>query len=298
MTRPVRIGAVLVGVYVVVAAATASWAPGRLRPLFDGFGSHPGQYNWVNPPREFAAGNQPPQDAELVIDFDATGSKQSSAGPGDGQIAASLPPGALAGHQPDTEAALRLTPLDPSTLGPLPAGLRPESNAYRVDIAYQPSGTKVVALDTPGSIGLIAAAPTDTLLYSLDGKAWDTVDGGQALTTGSNGVTGALAATGYYLAAARGAPRSLSGGAGSGGGGGKVVLLAAVGVGTLLAAGLLVGRRRPPTPARGRPAPGRPRGSRRPPSGQRAAPAKGGKGGGKGKGGRGKGGKGPTPRRR
>ena len=57
---PARLGAALVALYVVMAAATATWAPGRLRPLFDGFGSHPGQYNWVNPPREYVDGNAPP----------------------------------------------------------------------------------------------------------------------------------------------------------------------------------------------------------------------------------------------
>lgn len=281
MTRPVRIGGVLVAVYIAVAAATASWAPGRLRPLFDGFGSHPGQYNWVNPPREFAAGNQRPEDVETLLEFDASGSKQSSAGPGDGQIAVTLQPGALAAHPPDTEAALTLTPEDASTLGALPAGLRPESNAYRVGIVYEPSGTKVTSLDKPSSIGLIAAAPTDTLLYSADGTSWETVEG-QPLTTGANGITGSFAATGYYLAASKGALRALSGGPGSGGGGATVLVLVAVGVVTLVVAWLLVGRRRPTTPARGRVAPG-----------QRAGP-KGGKGGG----GKGKGGKGPTPRRK
>lgn len=47
-------------------------ALGRLRPLFDGFGSHPGLYNWVKPPKEFAEGNRPPDTGQARIAFGGT----------------------------------------------------------------------------------------------------------------------------------------------------------------------------------------------------------------------------------
>lgn len=241
MTRSARVGALLVAVYVVVAAATTTWAPGRIRPLFDGFGSHPGQYNWVNPPREFAEGNQKPESAEAEVAFDAAGSLAASAGPGDGQVAVAMEPGTLAAHPSDTTAMLTLTPVDPGTLGPLPAGLRPEGNAYRVDIAYE-SGDPVIALEKPGSVGLTSAAPAGTLLYSLDGRSWESRQGTPLAT--NNGITGPFAATGYYLAAAEGAPRAIGGGAGSGSGG-TVVLVVAVLVVPVAFAWLLLSRRRP-----------------------------------------------------
>lgn len=292
MTRTTRIGAVLAALYLAVAAATTSWAPGRVRPLYDGFGSHPGQYNWVSPPREFAEGNQRPESAEGEISFEAAASLPASAGPNDGQALAALPPGSVAAHPPDTRATVTLTPLDAATLGPLPAGLRPEGNAYRVDIAYS-SGAKVVALEKPGTVGLTSVVPADTLLYSLDGKAWETTTG-KALATG-NGVSGPLAATGHYLAAAKGPLRAA--GSGPVSGATVFIIVAALAVPAALAVVLL---RRRPAPGRGaKAAGGRPRAGT---AGGRA-PGKGGGGpapGGKGTAARtpkGKGGPGAKPRR-
>lgn len=246
----------LVALYLVVAAATTSWAPGRLRPLFDGFGSHPGQYNWVSPPREFAEGNQKPESASGDLRFDGAGSTAMSTGPGDGQATVSLAPGVVAPHPPDTEGAVSLTPVDPAKLGPLPAGLRPEGNAYRVEIEYA-SGLKVVALATPGTIGLTSAAPADTLLYSAAGTTWETL-AGQPLPT-NNGITGPLAATGYYLAAAKGALREAGSSSSGSSPGGKVVLIIVGALAVPAALAWLLRSRRRPAPSRARPAGGRAR---------------------------------------
>ncbi|HEX2699532.1 MAG TPA: hypothetical protein VHM89_04925 [Acidimicrobiales bacterium] len=255
MTRTARWGAVLVALYLLAAAATTGWAPGRLRPLFDGFGSHPGQYNWVNPPREFAEGNQRPEPSEGEIRFDTVGSEPVSTGPNDGQALVALEPGIVAPHPPDASAKVTLTPVDPGKLGSLPAGLRPEGNAYRIEITYA-SGLKVVALEKPGTVGLTSAAPADTLLYSRDGQAWQAL-GGELLPT-NNGLTGPLAATGYYLAAAKGAPRQAGGGGGSGSAG-TVALVVAIAAVPVALAWLLLARRRQAQGVRGRPGTGRDR---------------------------------------
>lgn len=242
-------GLVLVAVYVATAAATATWAPGRMRPLFDGFGSHPGQYHWVSPPEEFAAGNQPPGSAEIGLAVDDQGSQQISVAPDDGQVLVALTPGALAAHPPDTNATLEVTPVDAGGLGALPAGLRAEGNAYRVDIAYAPSGTKVTALARPGTLGLTSAAPADTLVFSPDGGTWVTRDG-QPLA-GGNGLTGPMEATGYYLAASRGPARPVEA---SSGGANLLLILGAV----IVPIGLLLlrPRRRSPVSPAGRPGAG------------------------------------------
>ena len=257
--------------YLVAATATTWWAPGRLRPLFDGFGSHPGQYNWVDPPREFAEGNVEPESAEGEVRFATAGSEAVSAGPEDGQALVALEPGAVAAHPPDATAKVTLTPVDAGTLGPLPAGLRPEGNAYRVRIAYA-SGLEVVELAKPGTVGLTSAAPADTLLYSRDGKAWQVLTGRPL--SNNNGFIGPLAAAGYYLAAGKGAPRQAGGGGGSGPGGAVALVVAAVAVPATLG-WLFLARRRRPAQARGRrPGAGRP-GAGRPKAGAPGGRAKG-----------------------
>lgn len=269
-----RLGAILLAAYVLVAIATTAWAPGHVRPLFDGFGSHPGQYNWVNPPREFAEGNEEPESATAGIVMEAEGSAAASASPGDGQVLAALPPKALAPHPPDTAGTLRVTPVDASTLAPLPVGLRPEGNAYRVDVRHSPSDTPAT-LAQPGSLGLTSETPATELVFSADGKAWERTTG-TPLPNG-NGITGILEQPGLYLAASEGPARPLA--ASTSDGGAPVVLYVLLAVVPLALGGLLLGRRagqararsakgagarppkRPPTPPGGRkPQAGRPRG--------------------------------------
>ncbi len=274
-----RLGAILLAAYVLVAIATTAWAPGHVRPLFDGFGSHPGQYNWVNPPREFAEGNEEPESATAGIVMEAEGSAAASASPGDGQVLAALPPKALAPHPPDTAGTLRVTPVDASTLAPLPAGLRPEGNAYRVDVRQSPSDTPAT-LAQPGSLGLTSETPATELLFSADGKAWERTTG-TPLPNG-NGITGILEQPGLYLAASEGPARPLAGSTSDGGA--PVVLYVLLAVVPLALGGLLLGRRAGQTRARSakgagarpRNSPPRPPGGRKPQArrSQGKAPAK------------------------
>lgn len=288
-TTTTRLGAAAVALYVVVAAATTMWAPGRLRPLYDGFGSHPGQYNWVNPPKDLAEGNGRPEPAKAEVVLDAAGSEATSVAPSDGQALVALVPGALAVHPPDTKAALSLTPVDAGRLAPLPPGLRAEGNAYMVTIAYAPSGTKVAELAKPGSVGLTSAAPADTLLFSSDGTEWVPKEGRPL--SGDNGLTGPLDAAGYYLAASTAAPRAAGTGSGSGA---TIVLVVAAAAVPVVLAWLFLTRRRPAPPGRGHRGAGRagPRGG-----GPHRPRARGGGGRPSGKGVKPKGGKRPPPRR-
>lgn len=254
MTRTVaRVGIVLAALYVVVAVATVGWAPGRIRPLFDGFGSHPVEYHWVNPPAEFAERNRgSPGASHADIVLGPNGSTEvASAGPRDGQAQVTVDPGGVPPHEGDSAARLTLTPLDAGTLGPLPAGLRPEGNAYQAAIVYEPSKTPLAEVTKPGFVGLMAAAPADILLFSPDGKAWERLEA-RPLPRG-NGVTGAFTRTGYYVPASKGAPRAAAPpeGADEGGSSAGVVVVVVVTLVVVLggaAGALALARRRPPPP--------------------------------------------------
>ena len=271
--RQLVAGAWLVAAYVLAALATSTWAPGGMRPLFDGFGSHPGQYNWVEPPKEFAEGNQAPEKAEAgIVLSGADGSGPASASPPDGQVLATVVPKAVPAHPPDEAATLDLRPVDAGSLAPLPVGLRPEGNAYRIAVTYRPSDTVLEKLEVPGTLGLTSAAPADVLLFSADGTSWERRPA-TPLAQG-NGLTGVLVDTGFYLAASEGPLREAAGG----GGGAPVVLYALAAVVPVALAWLLLGKRsRSGAPAGGRKAPprkgsgagaGKPS-SRRPPGGKR-----------------------------
>jgi hypothetical protein len=260
--RVLRTGVWLVAAYVVVAVATTWWSPGGMRPLFDGFGSHPGEYLWVDPPRQFAEGNRPPEPAQATLRLAADGSAPGTATPPDGQALAQLQSKAVAPHPPDDSARLDLTPVAAGTLGTLPGGLEPQGNAYRIAVTYQPSGTAVDQFGLPGTVGLTSAAPATALLYSADGQTWERKES-TPLARG-NGLTGALEAPGYYLAAGPESAEDDSGGVP------VIVYVLGAAVPLGLAWLLLAGRNRAPANARGgrRPASGP---ARRPPASRPAA---------------------------
>lgn len=257
MSARARAGAWLVAAYVAVAVATTAWAPGAMRPLFDGFGSHPGEYLWVNPPKKYAEGNRPPERASTTVRLAADGSAPGSASPPDGQVLAQLSPLSIAAHQPDESARVDVEPVDAGTLAPLPAGLRAGGNAYRITFTYLPSGTAVDGLAVPGRVGLTAAEPTSALLFSADGSAWERRDA--AVLPQGNGLTGELKGPGFYLAAAEGSADDDSGG-------GVPLVVYVLGAAVALGLGALALARRNRTTAAaarsGRPTSGRPGGTK------------------------------------
>ena len=197
-------GAGLAVVYVVVALATGWLAGGPARPLFDGFAPPP-NYNWVNPPPGADRRGPKPTAATADAPLSAGGSAPAPAATSDGQATATVEAGAVGARPPESGVRLQVTPLDPATLGPLPAGLRPESNAYQVTVTVLPSGAAVDALARPGTIALTAAAPASALLYSRDGTSW-TETAARPFGT-DHGLFAELNGPGYYLAVSRKAPR-------------------------------------------------------------------------------------------
>lgn len=252
-----RLGAVAAGLaiaalYVIAALVTPHLTGRAVRPLFDGF-APPAPYKWVNPPAEFAKDNKKPSEANQQVTLGPDGSVASNTTTDDGQAIAGLDTGSIPVHFPDSSVRAQVTPLDPGTLGPLPSGLRPEGNAYRVTFTYEPSGQVVTSLAKPGTIALTGAGPVSALLYSSDGKTWQ--DTGGRPFGDSNGLFSQLTGPGYFVAASHNPPRT---GVKKGGSGGALVGvgIAAVVVVVAVVVGVLLSRRRgsggsPPKSGRG-----------------------------------------------
>ncbi|MEA2931737.1 MAG: hypothetical protein QOI56_522 [Actinomycetota bacterium] len=226
-------GVGLAGLYLAAAAATSVLGDRPFRPLFDGLAPPP-PYRWVNPPQEAARDNQQPAAASGEVPLGPDGSAFANITPEDAQVVVLLQDKAVPPHQPDTALVVTVTPVDALTLGPLPPKMSPQSNAYRVEVTYRPSGAAVAEFrGTTSSIALVGAAATDALLFSGDGKSW-----AARPTTplgASHGLETPFAGTGYYVVTKIDD---------SGGGGTSPVLVGLVLVVPALVVGGLVVRRR------------------------------------------------------
>ncbi|MHB8463287.1 MAG: hypothetical protein ACYDH6_04540 [Acidimicrobiales bacterium] len=196
-----RVGASIVSVYLVVVAATLILSGHRVLPLFEGIGPPPA-YRWVHPPSQFAAGNTKPKPVSSDVAFSAGKTRSTTAYTPDGQFIVNFAAGAFAPHDIDGAVHVTITPLDPATLGPLPAGLAPDGNAYRIQFAYQPSNTGVDTLAVAGDVVMTTPHTAQTLLYSADGAAWAKVP--SQVYSGGSTVGATFTRAGWYLAGATG----------------------------------------------------------------------------------------------
>lgn len=220
-----RLGVAAVGLYLAAAAATLTASGHRILPLFEGVGPPPA-YQWVHPPAQFSASNVKPQPASSDIAFAAGKSGAAGVSTPDGQFVVNFAAGAFAAHPGDTGVHATVTPLDPATLGPPPAGLPADGNAYRIELAYRPSGVAVDNLALAGDVILTAPNPAQNMLFSPDGRSWSKLPAqpvGGPSTIGST-----FNRSGWYLAAA--APTSATGGHRAG------IATALIAVGTAVAA--------------------------------------------------------------
>lgn len=132
-------------------------------------GAHPGEgetpYRYVSAPPGVTSEGPP----EVGISTQPIG-PAVFAGTTDNQMQLTLPEGAFPAAQGETGVRVQLDQLDPATLPPLPAGLEPEGNGYRVGLTYALSGGALTALALPATLGVVApAAPTD-VLELVDGQ--------------------------------------------------------------------------------------------------------------------------------
>jgi hypothetical protein len=196
--RVVLSGLALVLAYVVVAALTGRLVPGRARPLFDGF-TPPPTYRWVNPPPEFKAGNPKALAGKQDFDLGPNAAEQLEAATDDAQVLLTFSKSSVPPHGSDTGLTITIDPLDPKKLSPLPPGVRVDGNAYKVSMAYRPSGDAAAAFSAPGNIFISYPTSADRIEYSADGKTWETI---KATRVGSNLQLGAVfSKAGYYEAA-------------------------------------------------------------------------------------------------
>ena len=112
--------------------------------------------------------------AEAGLSTQALG-RPGFAGTTDNQLQLTFPAGVLAARDGETGVRVQLDQLDPAQLPPLPVGLEPEGNGYRVSLTYAPSGTTLDRLAGLAVLGLTAPAPA-TGLYELVAGAWTPVD--------------------------------------------------------------------------------------------------------------------------
>lgn len=206
MTQPrvamLPIGVVLAIAYVTVLALTNRAAGQRVLPLYDGVQPTP-RYEWVKPPKGFAAGNKVPRPKRADVQLDPAGSPQQGFPSDDGQLVLSLPAGAIppgpAPAAPAAKATLTITPIDPTTLAPLPDGAPADGNAYRIDVATPPDSHPLQSLALPGTAVLTVPQSAQKVFSSTDGQSWTAVD---LVPVDTTHVSFRIASPGYVLASA------------------------------------------------------------------------------------------------
>ncbi|HEV2438907.1 MAG TPA: hypothetical protein VGX97_02445 [bacterium] len=123
--------------YLLVAPAVWRDVPARL--LYEGE-APPAPYHWVHPPPDLARDNQPPSGGTGQIGLNATGSGSASILTDDAQAGVIFAHDAVAPKPGVTAAVVRITPVDPATVAPPPAGFVFDGNGYRVEAIYQNDG--------------------------------------------------------------------------------------------------------------------------------------------------------------
>jgi hypothetical protein len=194
--RRLRAGVGLAALYAVVVVGTGLTTDHPVRPLFDAMGGA-APYKWVKPPWYVGSSNIKPGPSSTDIPFENGTSPLIGVNSEDAQIILNLPQGALPGRAGDTSVRAGFTPLDPKKLAKPPGGLRPDGNAYRVQMTYQPSGQPVTQATTSGNVVMIVPDEAEKMLFSVDGKQWDELPTqmlGDPQTVGS-----AFNKPGYYL---------------------------------------------------------------------------------------------------
>ena len=196
--RLLGIGAGLAVLYGAVVFATSLTTGQPVRPLFNGAGGAI-PYKWVKPPWYVSSTNIKPKPSHTDIPFENGASSLIGVTSEDAQVVLNLPQGALPPRDGATAVRASFTPLDPKKLPPPPGGMRPNGNAYRVDLAYEPSSEPLSQLTTSGNVVMVVPDEAEKMLFSVDGKSWSelpTQKLGDPTTVGS-----AFNTAGYYLVA-------------------------------------------------------------------------------------------------
>jgi len=119
----------------------------------------------VRPPLELASGNRPPEPGTGDVPFGPEGLSPLSVVTDDGQAAAIFDGKTVAPEAGEVAVRVSITPLDPAAVAAPPPGFRFDSNAYRIDVSYVPSG-KPVVLRAPVTVVLRYASGAGRMLQA------------------------------------------------------------------------------------------------------------------------------------
>jgi hypothetical protein len=191
-----RLGFIAAAGYAAVLAATGLLTDRPVRPLFDAIGGAI-PYKWVNPPWYVGSTNIKPGSSSTDIPFENGTSPLIGVNSEDAQIILNLPQGALPPNGADTGVRAAFTPLDPKKLARLPGGMRPDGNAYRVEMTYQPSGAPLRQVTTSGNVVMVVPDEAEKMLFSPDGESWQELP--TQMLGDPNTVGSAFNTPGYYL---------------------------------------------------------------------------------------------------
>ena len=156
-------GAAAAFLYVATAVASVSLGLVHGRTLYDGLPAQP--YRWITPPLQRVRDNQKPDSIDTTTNINDTGLPDpQSVSTGDLQatvIFEKVDPKEYAPDKP-TDMKVRITPLDPTTVGPRPAGRYFDSRVGFFTVGFDDYGT---------NLPLEACDDRDVLLtYKWNGK--------------------------------------------------------------------------------------------------------------------------------
>ncbi len=185
----------------LLLAVLASEALGLLPgvPILDGLAPPP-SYRWVRPPPELRSGNKAPSATTASVTLTATGSPSAVVATDDDQARVTIPPGAFPPAAGQNALDIAIRPLDPATVPPPPAGTPIQGNAYRITVAYVPSGATATAVQP---VDVTLRYPVDaTEVILTEGSSWEVLP--TTLESAALAVDATTTRFGVFAAATRG----------------------------------------------------------------------------------------------
>jgi hypothetical protein len=156
------------GLYLLAAALAHREMP-FVRILYDGLAPLP-PYRWVHAPPGLQSDPRPPEPGAATVPWTPSGSPAVTVTTGDGQCTVILKAAAVAPRGRPAAVRVEIAPLDAGRVAPPPPGFRFDSNAYRIDVRYEPSGSPVL-LRSPATV-LLRAATGATQMVRWSGSRW------------------------------------------------------------------------------------------------------------------------------
>ncbi len=135
-------GVAVAALYVIAAMISLRSTGSPARILYDGLAPL-APYRWVHAPPALARENQPPEPGTGDVPFGPEGLSPLSVTSGDGEAAVIFSNKTVAPRAGEAAVRVTIIPLDPATVAPPPTGLRFDSNAYRIDSSFIPSGAPI-----------------------------------------------------------------------------------------------------------------------------------------------------------